>query len=118
MADVLYLLLIAAFFALAAAFVKACEAIIGPDELASPARGDRIFLPVERAIYRICRVDPDREQRWPIYAYSLLAFSFVSVLVLYAQLRLQGHLPLNPDHRSGVPAGLSFNTATSFLTNT
>ena len=83
-----------------------------------PAPGDRIFLPVERAIYRICRVDPDREQRWPIYAYSLLAFSFVSVLVLYAQLRLQGHLPLNPDHRSGVPAGLSFNTATSFLTNT
>ena len=38
MADVLYLLLIAAFFALAGAFVKACEAIIGPDELAAPSR--------------------------------------------------------------------------------
>ena len=37
MADVLYLLLIAAFFALAGAFVKACEVIIGPDELAAPA---------------------------------------------------------------------------------
>ena len=40
MADVVYLLLIAAFFALAGAFVKACEAIIGPDELATPARVD------------------------------------------------------------------------------
>jgi hypothetical protein len=36
MADVVYLLLVAAFFGLAAAFVKGCEAIIGPDELAAP----------------------------------------------------------------------------------
>jgi K+-transporting ATPase ATPase A chain len=82
------------------------------------APGDRIFLPVERAIYRACRIDPDREQRWTVYAYALLAFSLVSGLVLYAQLRLQEHLPLNPDHMVGVPAGLSFNTAMSFLTNT
>ena len=40
MADVLYLLLVAAFFALAALFVKACEIIIGPDELAAPAGVD------------------------------------------------------------------------------
>jgi K+-transporting ATPase ATPase A chain len=82
------------------------------------APGDRIFLPVERAIYRACRIDPEREQRWTVYAYSLLAFSAVSCLVLYAQLRLQGHLPLNPDGMKAVPAGLSFNTAVSFLTNT
>ena len=75
------------------------------------APGDRIFLPVEGLIYRICRVDPDREQRWTVYAYSMLAFSFVTGVVLYAQLRLQGHLPLNPDHMKAVPAGLSFNTA-------
>jgi len=82
------------------------------------APGDRLFLPVERAVYRFCRVDPDREQRWTVYAYSLLAFSLVSGLVLYAQLRLQGHLPLNPDHMKAVPPALSFNTAMSFLTNT
>jgi K+-transporting ATPase ATPase A chain len=82
------------------------------------APADRLFLPVERAIYRVCRIDPDREQRWTVYAYSLLAFSLVSGLVLYLQLRLQGHLPLNPDHQKAVPAGLSFNTAMSFLTNT
>jgi K+-transporting ATPase ATPase A chain len=82
------------------------------------APGDRLFLPVERAVYRFCRVDPDREQRWPVYAYSLLAFSLVSGLVLYLQLRLQGNLPLNPDHMKAVPPALSFNTAMSFLTNT
>ncbi|HZN13483.1 MAG TPA: potassium-transporting ATPase subunit KdpA [Acidimicrobiales bacterium] len=82
------------------------------------APGDRVFLPIERAIYRVSRIDPEREQRWTVYAYSLLAFSLVSGLVLYAQLRLQGHLPLNPDHMKAVPAGLSFNTSMSFLTNT
>ena len=57
------------------------------------APGDRVFLPVERAIYRMCGVDPGSEQRWQTYALSLLAFSFASVVVLYAQIRLQEHLP-------------------------
>jgi potassium-transporting ATPase potassium-binding subunit len=82
------------------------------------APGDRFFLPVERAVYRLCRVDPDREQRWTVYAYSLLAFSVVSLIILYLQLRLQGFLPLNPDHMKAVPPALSFNTAVSFVTNT
>ncbi len=82
------------------------------------APGDRVFLPVERLIYRVCRVDPEGEQRWTTYAYSVLAFSLVSVLVLYALQRLQGHLPLNPDHQKGVAPALSFDTAVSFLTNT
>ena len=82
------------------------------------APGDRVFLPVENAIYRMCGVDPDSEQRWQTYAISLLAFSFASVLVLYAILRLQEHLPFNPNHVHGVGAFLSFNTSVSFLTNT
>jgi potassium-transporting ATPase potassium-binding subunit len=81
-------------------------------------RGDRVLSAIERPIYRLCRIDPDSEQRWNIYALSLLAFSLVSVLVLYAQLRLQGHLFLNPDNYKGVAPKLSFNTAVSFLTNT
>ncbi len=80
--------------------------------------GDRAFSAIERPIYRICGIDPDSEQRWTTYAYSLLAFSLVSVLILYAQLRLQGHLLLNPDHYKGVSPGLAFNTSVSFLTNT
>ena len=89
---------------------------VRPD--AGPARGDRVFSAIERPIYRVCRIDPESEQRWNIYALSLLAFSLVSVLVLYAQLRLQGHLFLNPDNYKGVEPKLSFNTAVSFLTNT
>jgi len=81
-------------------------------------RGDRFFSAIERPIYRLCRIDPENEQRWGTYALSLAAFSLVSVLIMYAQLRLQGHLPLNPDHYKGVDAKLSFNTAVSFLTNT
>ena len=72
----------------------------------APSRLDRVFGPLEQLIYRSCRVDPKREQRWSVYAYSLLAFSAVSVLILYAQLRLQGHLPLNPDHLSGTSPAL------------
>jgi K+-transporting ATPase ATPase A chain len=82
------------------------------------APGDRTFGPVERLIYRVCGIDPEGEQHWKVYAYSLLAFSFVSLLILYAQVRLQGHLPLNPDHFKGMPPVLAFNTAVSFLTNT
>src|SRR5947208_1538667 len=82
------------------------------------APGDRIFGPVERLIYRVCGIDAEGEQHWKVYAYSLLAFSFVSLLILYAQIRLQGHLPLNPNHFKGMPPVLAFNTAVSFLTNT
>src|SRR5579883_396747 len=66
------------------------------------APGDRFFLPVERFMYRVIGVDPEGEQRWRGYAMSLLAFSLVSLLFTYAILRLQGHLPFNPDHLSAV----------------
>ena len=82
------------------------------------APGDRFFLPIERLIYRVTGVNPESEQRWTTYAISVLAFSLVSVLVLYGMQRLQAHLPFNPDHMANVPAPLSFNTAVSFLTNT
>lgn len=82
------------------------------------APGDGVFGPVERLVYRVCRVDPDREQRWTTYALSLLAFSAVSFLALYGLLRLQGSLPLNPTGRGGMAPRLAFNTAVSFTTNT
>ena len=82
------------------------------------APGDRVFLPVERALYRLAGVDPRREQPWTVYALSVLAFSAVSVLGLFLLQRLQGVLPLNPTDVSGVPPALAFNTAASFVTNT
>ncbi len=69
-------------------------------------------------MYRVCGIDPAGEQRWTTYTFSLLAFSFVSCVLSYGLLRLQGALPLNPDGFSGVSAGLSWNTAVSFLTGT
>lgn len=82
------------------------------------APGDRVFLPVERVVYRICRVDPDKEQRWTVYAFSLLGFSAVSFLGLYLLQRLQGVLPFNPTDMPAVPENVSFNAAVSFMTNT
>jgi len=82
------------------------------------APGDRVFLPVENAIYRVCRVDPKREQRWNVYTISLIAFSVMSFLVLYLIQRLQGSLPFNPTNRSSVVPMGAFSAAVSFVTNT
>ena len=82
------------------------------------APGDRVFGPVERGAYRLLRVDPEAEQTWKMYALSLIAFSLVSCVVLYAIQRLQGQLPFNPTHVGAVSPHLSFDTATSFVTNT
>ena len=79
---------------------------------------DRVLCPVERSIYRTCHVDPAREMRWTEYAASLLAFSCVSMLGLYALQRLQGWLPWNPQGFAAVSAHSAFNTAASFTTNT
>ena len=82
------------------------------------APGDRVFGPLERLIYRVCRVDDRREQRWNVYAAALLAFSLVSFLAVYAMQRLQGNLPLNPTGMKGVSPQGAFNVSISFLTNT
>ncbi len=74
-------------------------------------------LRVERAIYRLTGVNPDAGQRWGVYARSVLAFSLVSVLLLYLLQRLQEHLPLNLGFGAVGPA-LAWNTAVSFMTNT
>ena len=79
---------------------------------------DAILAPIERLIYKICRIDPGVEMGWEGYAISMLAFSLVSMIFLYALQRLQYYLPLNPQGLAGVPPGLAFNTAASFTTNT
>ena len=91
--------------------------------MASVFSGERTFLsPVlgwfERGLYRISDVDPDKEQSWLGYTLAMLTFSIAGFLTLYAMLRLQAYLPLNPQGFPGVPADLAFNTAVSFVTNT
>jgi potassium-transporting ATPase potassium-binding subunit len=74
-------------------------------------------LRAERWIGRVIGVDLDAEQRWSGYARSLLAFSAVSVLGLFALLRLQHALPLSLGF-PGMHADQAFNTAASFASNT
>lgn len=77
-----------------------------------------VLKPIERGIYRAAGASPDKEQNWLAYTLSMLAFSLASFLVLYAILRLQAYLPLNPQGFANVPADLAFNTSVSFITNT
>jgi potassium-transporting ATPase potassium-binding subunit len=71
----------------------------------------------ERLIYRLTGVDPDSDQRAGTYAVSILAFSFVGVVLLYLIQRLQGVLGYDLG-RGAVDPGVAFNTAVSFVTNT
>ena len=79
---------------------------------------DPVLGPVERGFYRLAGVDPAREQRWADYAVALLVFNAAGFLLLYALIRLQTVLPLNPAGQGEVSAHLAFNTAISFVTNT
>jgi potassium-transporting ATPase potassium-binding subunit len=77
-------------------------------------------LRVERALYRVLRVDPDGEQRWQTYAAAVLGFSFVSVVLLYLLQRLQPLLPfaLGRGVDGEIPPAMAFDNAVSFVTNT
>jgi len=74
-------------------------------------------LKVERAIYRVTKVNPDNEQKWTTYAAGVLGISFVSIALLYLMMRFQPLLPFNFG-RGAVDSGTAFNTAVSFVTNT
>jgi K+-transporting ATPase ATPase A chain len=78
----------------------------------------RIILPVEHFLYRVLGIRTDEEMNWKHYAVVMLLFNLAALLLLYAFLRLQSFLPLNPQGLSAVSPDLSFNTAISFSTNT
>jgi len=79
---------------------------------------DPILRPLEKGIYKICGIKPDVEHNWQQYAINIILFSFVGLILLYLILRLQAHLPLNPQHFSALTPDLAFNTASSFVGNT
>ncbi len=101
--------------ALLAALLAAAYVPLG-DHLARTFTSAR-HLRVERLVYRASGIDPHADQTWAAYLRSLLVFSFVSVLGLYALLRLQDRLPLDLG-RSAVAPSQAFETAASFVTNT
>jgi K+-transporting ATPase ATPase A chain len=79
---------------------------------------DRLFRPIERLIYRLTGVDETHEMRWTEYSIVMLVFSAATMLITYVIERVQGHLPLNPQHLGAVAPDLALNTAASFTTNT
>jgi potassium-transporting ATPase potassium-binding subunit len=109
-------------FALFLAVVTAVVPVLG-GHMARVYSGEATFLdrvagPLERVTYRLLRVDPARGQDWRAYARSVLVLSAVFWLALYLILRLQASAPLNPEGLAAAPWDLTFNTTSSFVTNT
>ena len=86
--------------------------------MGQPSGLDRVLGPLERLIYRLCGVRAEEEMGWKTYAIAMLLFNLCGFLAVYVLQRLQGVLPLNPQGFGAVPPDSSFNTATSFATNT
>ena len=79
---------------------------------------DPVLRPFERLIYKLCGVNADKEMNWREYAFAMLGFSAVTLVLTYAIERLQNLLPWNPQHLAAVGPDLAWNTAASFTTNT
>src|SRR5450759_5008814 len=77
-----------------------------------------VLAPVEKVLYKIVGTKQEEEQNWGRYALSAISFNLVGLLILYAIMRLQDHLPLNPAGEAAVAPHLAFNTAVSYITNT
>jgi K+-transporting ATPase ATPase A chain len=79
---------------------------------------DPILRPIEKLIYKLSGVNATEEMNWREYAFAMLGFSAVTLVVTYAIERLQAHLPFNPQALANVGPDLAWNTAASFTTNT
>jgi potassium-transporting ATPase potassium-binding subunit len=79
---------------------------------------DPILRPIERLIYRLSGINDSEEMNWRQYAFAMLGFSAVTLVVTYAIERLQHALPWNPQGLANVGPDLAWNTAVSFTTNT
>jgi K+-transporting ATPase ATPase A chain len=108
-----------------AVFIAVVVALVKPVGIymARVFSNQRVFLspvvgPIERIAYKALRVRPDEGQDWKGYARSLVVFSFLSWIALYLILRTQGIHPFNPEGFKSGPWDLSFNTTSSFITNT
>jgi K+-transporting ATPase ATPase A chain len=91
--------------------------------MAKVYQGERTFLdpvlgPVEQLIYRLSGVKADEDMNWKTYAIAVMLFNVLGLLAVYALQRLQAFLPLNPQGLGAVTPDSSWNTATSFATNT
>ncbi len=73
---------------------------------------------MERAVYRVAGIDPEKEMPWTRYAVAVLLFNTLGVVIVYLVQRVQIWLPWNPQQMANITADSAFNTAVSFVTNT
>jgi K+-transporting ATPase ATPase A chain len=109
---------LALYFGVLVALTKPLGAYMARVYQGQPCGLDRALSWLERLVYRLSLVDPQREMGWRQYTVAVLLFNGLGVVVVYALLRLQDLLPLNPQHFAANSPDLAFNTATSFATNT
>ena len=109
---------IALFVAIITALTPVLGAYMARVYRVEPVLLDRVVGPLERGMYRLLRIDPKRGQDWKAYAKSVLVFSVVFWVLLYLILRTQGIHPFNPQDLKSGTYDVSFNTTSSFITNT
>ncbi|WP_185286843.1 potassium-transporting ATPase subunit KdpA [Chryseobacterium indologenes] len=78
---------------------------------------DPIFQPIEKLIYKISGINPNRQMNWKQNMYAMLAINFVWFIIGFILLMTQAWLPLNPDGNPNMSPDLAFNTTISFLVN-
>jgi len=78
---------------------------------------DPIFQPIEKLIYKISGINPNRQMNWKQNMYAMLAINFVWFIIGFILLMTQAWLPLNPDGNPNMSQDLAFNTTISFLVN-
>jgi K+-transporting ATPase ATPase A chain len=90
--------------------------------IAKVFKGEHTWLdfmaPVERFIFKIAGIDPNREMNWKQHLKAMLTINVIWLFYAFFCLLFQSHLPLNPDGNPSQSPDLAFNTALSFLTNT
>ncbi|HEY5344528.1 MAG TPA: potassium-transporting ATPase subunit KdpA [Solirubrobacteraceae bacterium] len=109
---------IAVFFGLVVAITPLLGGYMARVYKGEPIILSRVLGPVERGIYRVIRADVRKEHEWKAYAASVMLFSLAGWLLLYLILRTQASHPFNPQGFHAAPWSVTFNTVTSFLTNT
>ncbi len=78
----------------------------------------RIVGPVEKLLYRLFGIDERDEMSWKAYAFSLVIFNAIGIVVLFVLQLIQGWLPFNPQKFGAVHWDTALNAAISFVTNT
>jgi potassium-transporting ATPase potassium-binding subunit len=77
-----------------------------------------VLRPVERLIYRLCRIDESSEMSWKTYAAGFISINIIGIAFLTLIQMLQAYLPLNPQNLPGIRLDTALNTSVSFVTNT